>query len=39
MSHMASPSLGHYASLVFVVRGGGQRLQVGLWIFWLTAER
>jgi len=28
ISHMASPSLGHYASLTFVVRGGGWRSEV-----------
>ena len=29
MSHMPSPSLSHYASLSFVVRGGGKTSEVG----------
>jgi hypothetical protein len=29
--HMAAPSLGHYASLSFVVIGGSQRAEILLW--------
>jgi hypothetical protein len=29
--HVAAPSLGHYASLSFVVIGGGKRTEISPW--------